>query len=213
MIDKVKHTPKRFDEYIRDIQALVEEYCGRMKIEDIRKISQKEYNAVLMYVGMTLFPKVYKTDGTGKSSAPLDDVMFLRQMADYYIFLANSHNKIVNVTGYSYILNINSSVLFSWGRKEEDNYNYINNSSKGRADLTRVRFEIVKDLIQANEQNHADDLASGKTNPVGTIAVLNRRFGWSDERERAVIEDHPDKIGLANLPQIEQKAKNTTYSG
>ena len=129
-------------------------------------------------------------------------------MADYYIFLANSHNKIANLCGYSYILNVPYKTILSWGRKEEDSYNYINTSSKGMANLTRVRFEIVKDLIQANEQNHADDLASGKVNPVGTIAVLNRRFGWSDERERAVIEDHPDKIGLVNLPQIEQKAEN-----
>ena len=157
---------------------------------------------------MTLFPKVYKIDGSGKSSAPLDDAMFLRQMADYYIFLANSHNKVANLNGYSYILNIPYKTLLSWGRREEEQYNYIYNSSKKGASLTRVRFEIVKDLVQTNEQNHADDLASGKVNPVGTLAVLNRRFGWADEKERAVIEDHPDKIGLANLPQIEQKAEN-----
>ena len=45
--------------------------------------------------------------------------------------------------------------------------------------LSTTASKIYKKLTQMREESLSNKLVDGKQNPVGTIAVLNRQFGWA----------------------------------
>ena len=47
---------------------------------------------------------------------------------------------------------------------------------------SREKAEIAKKILHLDEETLADFLTDGKRNPVGVLAVLNNRHGWSSQR-------------------------------
>ena len=53
--------------------------------------------------------------------------------------------------------------------------NNYNNSNR----LSSKSLDIYQKLCREREESLSNKLVDGKQNPVGTIAVLNRQFGWA----------------------------------
>jgi hypothetical protein len=66
--------------------------------------------------------------------------------------------------GFSNLTGIARQTLDTWGNNEKSN-----NSSS----------DIYKKLTINNEECYVNRLFNNKGNPVGLIAVLNKRYGWS----------------------------------
>ena len=91
--------------------------------------------------------------------------------------------------GFSKLTGIDTDTINSWG----------NNENK----LSSSCSVIYKKLCQMREESLSNKLVDGKQNPVGTIAVLNRQFGWASpytsdaNRQKRVGTD-------AELPKLAQ---------
>ena len=64
------------------------------------------------------------------------------------------------------------------------------------------------------EESLSNKLVDGKQNPVGTIAVLNRQFGWaspyvsdSNRQKSGLPAAELPKLGASTVAQIEDKTQ------
>ena len=89
--------------------------------------------------------------------------------------------------GYSKLLGISNEIISMWG----------NDNNK----LSSKSFGIYKKICQMREESLSNKLVDGKQNPVGTIAVLNRQFGWASPY---VSDANRNKSSLtaAELPKL-----------
>ena len=67
-------------------------------------------------------------------------------------------------------------------------------------------IEIHKKLLKYNEESLENKLASGKANPVGVIAILNRRHGWASPYTADSNRQRTQALTADQLPQLGQKA-------
>ena len=85
------------------------------------------------------------------------------------------YDKHICMFGYSFISGIDTDTLVMW---ESDR-----KASKEQTDL-------VKNIRQLDEESLKDLLVTGKRNPVGVVAVLNNRHGWSSTRVEHVSTEN-----------------------
>ena len=112
----------------------------------------------------------------------------LLDIADYYIYsMCMVYNKEVSIIGFETLT----------GVSQENIYNWANENNK----LSSRGFKIYKKLTQMREESLSNKLVDGKQNPVGTIAVLNRQFGWASPY---VSDSNRQKNSLtaAELPKL-----------
>ena len=97
------------------------------------------------------------------------------------------YDKEISIIGFSTLTGIDTDTLNEWG----------NNSNK----LNSLSSVIYKKLSQAREESLSNKLASGKQNPVGVLAILNRHYAWNlpgVSREQA----NKSALTAAELPQL-----------
>ena len=75
------------------------------------------------------------------------------------------YEKEISVVGYCLLTGIKQDTIYDW--------------AKGSTKLSQVSRDIPKKLFQFREESLSNKLVTGKRNPVGVIAVLNRQFGWA----------------------------------
>jgi hypothetical protein len=74
----------------------------------------------------------------------------------------------------------------------------------GSRELSVSTSEIYKKLSKGNEDSLEAKLATGNKNPVGVIAILNRRHGWNSP----YVSNAPKKtevLSAAELPNLSEK--------
>ena len=107
----------------------------------------------------------------------------------------------VSISGFSKLTNIPYSNIVEWG----NNYNNTNKlSSKG--------MEIYKKIMQELEESLVDNLADGKKNPIGSIAMLKHYRNWEspyfndNSREKKALD-------AAELPRLDGKTTKLLPDG
>ncbi len=98
------------------------------------------------------------------------------------------YNKICTISGYCKLTGINETVIYDWANE------------KRASKLSTSGRDLWEKLSKDYESSGEARLWSGK-NPVGQLAVMNRRFGWnlpgvSRESTTKVIKT------AADLPQL-----------
>lgn len=98
------------------------------------------------------------------------------------------YNKICTISGYCKLTGINETVIYDWANE------------KRASKLSTSAYDLWEKLSKDYESSGEARLWSGK-NPVGQLAVMNRRFGWnlpgvSKESATKVIKT------AADLPQL-----------
>ena len=120
----------------------------------------------------------------------------VNKVLDYYIYLCQINNKEISVIGFENLTGITQETIYTWG----ENNNKLSSSCS----------EIYKKLIKMREESLSNKLVDGKQNPVGTIAVLNRQFGWASPY---TSDANRNKASLtaAELPKLsDNNAQNAT---
>lgn len=199
---------KSFDEYKDSIYTLIGEFAQNQKIEDLKAVSQNVWDGCLMFVGFELFP--FRDKGRWCATNAIDvlsDGEMLERLCDFYVMICMMYDKVPNVFGFASLLHIQYQTIMEW----KDNNIYINTISENDegVELRRTKREILRKLLLTTEQGHVNNLSSGKKNPVGTIAILNHRFGWNRDTWKP-IEETQNRLSLSDLPLLEQ---NTIDSG
>lgn len=142
------------------MEMLIDEYCERYKVDDLRKESQNTFNGCLMYIARRVFKNtnLLKYNPNINNEYNIDKV---KEVLEYYINLCNIYSKEISINGFSKLTGIEYQTILYWGQEP---------SSKG--------FEIYKTLIKENEQSNSDLLATSPRT-IGIVARLNHVHGWN----------------------------------
>ena len=202
-MERVTDTKNTIDVYENDIDIYLHEFIEMQGIEDMRKESQSVWNACLMYIQRHVFTdrdnlrlktNLENTNCIMKSTFNCYDYDLVSNILDYYIYISKLNNKMVSISGFSKLTNIPYSNIVEWG----NNYNNTNKlSTKG--------MEIYKKIMQELEESLVDNLADGKKNPIGSIAMLKHYRNWESpyfndtSREKRVLD-------ATELPRLDGKS-------
>ena len=159
---------------IERINILIDSFMQEHGFENISDITANQFDAMCLYIRFNLFDAdktlLYKyypnISHNNKISLMYDDYICLC-ICDYYIYLCGIYNKIPSIYSYSQLTGINYDSIMRWAKEESQ-----------RPDA----YEIYKKLHKAYEKGLENGAQSGK-NPVGFIATLNHRFGWSADNK------------------------------
>lgn len=176
-MEKVEHQEPSIEVFENDIDYYLQEFKESQDIEDLRTVPQSVWNACLMYIQKRVFSNrndlkqsnyIYNNNSIMDSNYNSYNYDLLDNILDYYIYLCGLYNKECSIVGYSKLLNIPVQTIMEWG-------NNYNNSNR----LSSKSLDIYQKLCREREESLSNKLVDGKQNPVGTIAVLNRQFGWA----------------------------------
>lgn len=213
-LERVEHTETTIEVFENDIDLYLHQFCEEQNIDDLRTVPQSVWNGALRYIYNHVFkpnPGILKSKVNYKidnniipSNYNMYDYELLVELADYYIYdMCMVNNKEVSILGFTTLTGIDESIIYDWG----NNVNKLSTSSS----------KIYKKLTQMREESLSNKLVDGKQNPVGTIAVLNRQFGWAspyvadaNRQRRALSESELPKLAEkpATYRQIAQSENN-----
>ena len=205
-MEKVQETPDTPEVFQNDIELYLLQFCEEHNIEDMTKEPQSRWNAALMYINKYVFSdksilKLNKNINKNNTNCIMDSNFY---MYDYdkleyilyiYYYLCAVYDKECSIMGYSLLTGINYDTLMDWGADERK--------------LSTKGFDIVQKLRIFREESLSNKLATGKKNPVGILAILNRHYAWnlpgvSRESTAKVIKT------ASELPQLSQNNTQLT---
>lgn len=189
--------------YENDLLFYLNEFCEINAIEDIKKESQSVWNSALYYIQKKLFDSNYFKS---KENYKLDNGMYkesnfnsynfelVMYVLDIYIYdMCMRYDKEISILGFSSLTGIPDSTIYDWGKNT----------------LSPIASEILQKLRKYQEESLSNKLVTGVKNPVGVIAILNRRYGWaspytSDSRQqtRALSANELPQLGRENSQNI-----------
>lgn len=208
-MQKVEDAGETIELYENDIDLYLHQFQEEQGIEDLRTVPQSVWNACLMYIQKRVFnnrdllkqsSNIYNPDSIMDSNYNMYNYDLLYNILEYYVYLCNMYNKEISSMGYSKLVGISNEIISMWG----------NDNNK----LSSRGFEIYKKLNQEREESLSNRLVDGKQNPVGTIAVLNRQFGWAspytsdaNRQKGALTAAELPRLG-GKVAEISEKAIN-----
>lgn len=189
--------------YENDLLFYLNEFCEINAIEDIKKESQSVWNSALYYIQKKLFDSNYFKS---KENYSLNNKLFKESnynsynfnlamhVLDIYIYdMCMRYDKEISILGFSSLTGIPDSTIYDWGKNT----------------LSPTASEILQKLRKYQEESLSNKLVTGVKNPVGVIAILNRRYGWaspytSDSRQqaRALSANELPQLGGSNSQNI-----------
>lgn len=200
-MERVEHTESTIEVFEDDIDLYLHQFQDEQNIDDLRTVPQSVWNGALMYVNRHVFKPnpqalksnnkyntdIYNNNTNITTNYNMYDYELVNKVLDYYIYLCQINNKEISVIGFENLTGITQETIYTWG----ENNNKLSSSCS----------EIHKKLIKMREESLSNKLIDGKQNPVGTIAVLNRQFGWASPY---VSDSNRQKSSLsaAELPKL-----------
>lgn len=183
-----------------DIAMYLQLYCDRRNIKDMRTESQSVWNAALMFIRREVFRDretfrnknlITDTNCIMNSTCNTYNYDLIDSVCDYYIYICMENEKEISILGFSNLTGIPDSTIYDWGYNQRE--------------LSRKGSEICKKLQKYNEESLENKLASGKANPVGVIAILNRRHGWASPYTADSNRQRAQALTAEQLPQLGRK--------
>ena len=173
-IERIEEQAETFEVYANDIELYINLFCENQVIEDLRKESQSVWNACLMYVQRHVFPDRQALKATENNPEYTNNIMpstcgaynydLLDTIANAYIYYCYMYDKEVSIQGFSKLLGIPITVINLWGSDIR---------------LSKKSMNIYKKLVAEREESLSAKLASGKSNPVGILSILNHWYSWN----------------------------------
>lgn len=190
--------------YENDLLFYLSKFCEVNAIEDMKKESQSVWNSALHYIQKKLFDSNYfkskdnfNTNNKVFKESTYNSYNFelVMYVLDIYIYdMCMKYDKEVSILGFSSLTGIPDSTIYDWGKNT----------------LSSTASEILEKLRKYQEESLSNKLVTGAKNPVGVIAILNRRYGWaspytSDSRQqaRALTANELPQLGGTNSQNIE----------
>lgn len=183
-----------------DIQLYLSMFCEGNGIEDMKKESQAVWNSALMYIKRHVFStsdilkshnNIINKNNSIDSNYNAYNYELVNSVCDYYIYLCMLNDKEVSAIGFSLLTGIDRYTLATW--RDEG------------TKLSTLSSVIGKKISDFREESLSNKLATGKQNPVGVIAILNRQYGWaspytadSNRQKRALTDAELPKLAIQN---------------
>lgn len=196
-MERVENTENTIEVFENDIEMYLSMFCERDNIDDLRSESQSVWNAALRFVynhvfkGGVLKQKTPIVNENSKILSTYNSYNYdlVAEVLDLYIYdMCMRYNKEVSIVGFSALTGIEEATIHEWGN--------------GRR-LSQTSVDIYKKLHHFREESLSNKLATGKQNPVGVIAILNKHYGWNMP---GVTRETSSKrtLSAADLPKLSE---------
>lgn len=202
-MERVTEQEQTQEVFENDIQLYLSMFCEENGIEDMRKESQSVWNSALMYIKRHAFSttsmlkshnNVINSNNSINSNYNAYNYELVNSVCDSYIYLCMLNDKEVSAIGFSLLTGIDRYTLATW--RDEG------------TKLSTLSSDIGKKISDFREESLSNKLATGKQNPVGVIAMLNRHYGWSspytsdsNRQKRASTDAELPKLGIQNCTE------------
>ena len=180
--------------YITVLQAISEyEIVNNIRVIDI---SQLQYNDTLMYIRDNVVIPMH---------IDIRDIDTLNMLCDIYIQICSRYNKSVSIMGYSYISNIDYTVLNNWYKSNNRDKTYIDITLNRIVDSTGIQLyklkhsnsivteipnnyyrQILKKIVDTREHSLTDKAENGS---VMSLALGKIEYGWIEGRDKQIQAD------------------------
>lgn len=180
-----------------DIAMYLSMFCEENHIDNMKHESQSVWNSCLRYIYKHVFKdtnvlkskdNIFNINNNIPSNYNAYNYDLVLKVLDIYVYdMCMRYDKEVSILGFSTLTGIDTEVIYNWGR---DN-----------TKLSSLSSDIYKKLCNFREESLSNKLATGKQNPVGVLAILNRHYQWNMpgvSREQASKQ----QIGAAGLKQL-----------
>lgn len=184
--------------YTSTVQDLIDQACIEFHIDDLLKAGQRQWKAVMYYVGKRLFPdtkvlkdkRLYST-GVAMTNYNRYDYEVLDILCNYYLNLSDRYNKLVSAVAFSHFCNIPTNTIDIWANDEP---------SQGS-------FKIWQKLRQ-NRKDCILDRAYDSNSPVGAMYVGNTDF----QQELGTDMGQRKAITAQELPRLDEKKSQELHA-
>lgn len=184
--------------YTSTVQDLIDNACIEFHIDDLLKAGQRQWKAVMYYVGKRLFPdtkvlkdkRLYST-GVVMTNYNRYDYEVLDILCNYYLNLSDRYSKLVSAVAFSYFCNIPTNTIDIWAGDEP---------SQGS-------FKIWQKLRQ-NRKDCILDRAYDSNSPVGAMYVGNTDF----PQELGTDMGQRKAITAQELPRLDEKKSQELHA-
>lgn len=184
--------------YTSTVQDLIDQACIEFHIDDLLKAGQRQWKAVMYYVGKRLFPdtkvlkdkRLYST-GVAMTNYNRYDYEVLDILCNYYLNLSDRYSKLVSAVAFSYFCNIPTNTIDIWAGDEP---------SQGS-------FKIWQKLRQ-NRKDCILDRAYDSNSPVGAMYVGNTDF----PQELGTDMGQRKAITAQELPRLDEKKSQELHA-
>ena len=176
------------------IESAIEDYKHENNIDDIKALSQLEFNALLIYIGKSVF-KV-----NNRNILDYRDIILIDKILDIYIRVCYRYKKSVSIYGFSYFIAIDYSTLNRWNNNSNrdtlyydvDNNIYIYNGSITFYKMHNPNLNIVempntmysalcKKIKTVREHCLTDKTEDGS---IPSLALGKIEYGWVEGRDK-----------------------------
>lgn len=184
--------------YTSTVNDLIDQACIEFHIGDLLKAGQRQWKAVMYYVGKRLFPdtkvlkskRLYST-GVAMTNYNRYDYEVLDILCNYYLNLSDRYSKLVSAVAFSYFCNIPTNTIDIWAGDEP---------SQGS-------FKIWQKLRQ-NRKDCILDRAYDSNSPVGAMYVGNTDF----PQELGTDMGQRKAITAQELPRLDEKKSQELHA-
>lgn len=181
---------------ISKIPALIDDYKTSHGYDDLSKITQNQYNALLIYLyhACIKYVCIYK-----KTTHVKYNITLLSVLCDVYIDLCMQYDKDVSLYMFTQFVSIHRDSIYKWhdtftGNNRKyiefikcfDDVNRVYGLSSERVSFEDI--DVYEKIYNSRQESLQSKLTSGKNNPVGVLAILNHFYGWTEQKtEKTVI--------------------------
>lgn len=175
-----------------DIEADIDNYIiTTFGVDNPSSIYQSQFNIALMYIKDKYIHLLDIKDNNIFDGYSYNNTSELINIYNIYVYLCQKYNKHICQYGFECLSGISQDTLERWLTDKK---------------ASRAHKDIAKNIKRLDEETLADFITDGRRNPVGVLAVLNNRFGWSDkrtvithERPTESLDSIAEKIGVKRL--------------
>lgn len=185
---------KDINYYENRIETAIESYKLENGIDDIKALSQLEFNALLIYIGKSVFRI------NNKNILDYRDVTLLDKLLDSYVNLCYRFKKSVSVYGYCYYISMSHTTLLRWKDNTNrdtlyydiDNNIYIDGSSISFYRMHNPNLNVVempntlysglyKKIKAIREHCLTDKTEDGS---IPSLALGKIEYGWIEGKDK-----------------------------
>ena len=151
-----------------DVEEALDNYIiSTFGVDNTCNIAQSQFNVSLMYIRDRYISSIAIKDNNIFGDYRYTNDKDILQVFDLYVYLCMKYNKHICKYGFECISGISQDTIDRWRTDKK---------------ASRDKQDLAKKVCQLDEETLADFLTDGKRNPVGVLAVLNNRHGWSSQR-------------------------------
>lgn len=175
-----------------DIFEDIDSYIiNTFNVENTCNIYQSQFNIALMYIREKYISMLDIKCNNIFDGYLYNNLEELVKVYSIYIALCQKYNKHICQYGFECLSGISQDTLERWLTDKK---------------ASRTHKDIAKNIKRLDEETLADFITDGRRNPVGVLAVLNNRHGWSDkrtvithERPTESLDSIAEKMGVKRL--------------